>query len=80
MRFELGDKTAVVYLSRRNLKALTAKLDGYPEDSAMTIHYTSKNGEVLTVTAEEDAVHYANPERDVLYGGEMHPATEARIK
>ncbi len=68
-----------VALSRRNLKILLAKLDGSPPNSACTIYYEGRDGKVLWVTAEEDDVHYANPERDLPRGGTMHPATEDAI-
>ena len=63
-----------VTLSRRNLLTLLAKLDGYPTNSACTIFRECEGGETLHVTAEEDAVHYAEREP-----GEMHPVTETQI-
>lgn len=64
-----------VVLSRRNLEALIAKLDGYPADSAFTI--TKWEGAtLLVVSAEENDVHYQRPEGPA---GVMHPATEGRL-
>lgn len=79
MRLDSKDRIVRVALSRRNLKTLLAKLDGNPPESACTIYYSTKDGKVLWVTAEEDAEHYANPERDLPHGGAMHPATEEAI-
>lgn len=59
-----------IYLSRRNLLALLAKLDGYPEGGKLTI---VKDG--LMVTAEEDDVHYRE-----RVPGVMHPETEKRMR
>jgi len=59
-----------VWLSRRNLLALLAKLDGYPQESSCTL---VKDG--LAVTAEEDKDHYNG-----VKGGKMHPETEKKIK
>ena len=58
-----------VELTRRNLNALLAKLDGNPPNSACTILAPEGN---FFVKAVEDAEHYS--ERTA---GEMHPATEA---
>jgi hypothetical protein len=71
-----------VRLSRRNLLALLAKLDGQPSNSACTIGspdiYTP-----TTVIAEEDDVHYNDPARVAALGsnrpGRMHPDTETAI-
>ena len=67
-----------VALSRRNLKALLAKLDGHPPGSAKTLSYPMANGDVLWVTAEEDDAHYSHPEREAPAGA-MHPETETRL-
>lgn len=70
-----------VVLSRRNLLALLAKLDGSPPCSACTIEAPSMYG-FYAVTVEEDEPHYNHPERVAAIGskpGEMHPDTEARI-
>ena len=73
-----GDLDSVhVYLSERNLKALLAKVQGHPPDSACTIEYVTREGLTLIVTAEPDDVHYGNPERVLSVAGPMHPATEA---
>lgn len=63
-----------VYLSRRNLVTLLAKLDGHPKNSACTIVRTLDNGTELVVTAEENAVHYGDRKP-----GSMHPDTEEAI-
>lgn len=81
MRLEVHGGDVRVALSRRNLRALLAKLDGNPPDSACTITYETRDGATLTVTAEEDAVHYANPERDQPgVFGQMHPDTEDKLR
>lgn len=80
MRLELQGGTVRVALSRRNLRTLLAKLDGEPADSACTIVYDTRDGATLYVTAEEDAVHYANPERDQPTPGVMHPDTEEQLR
>lgn len=58
-----------VTLSRRNLRALLAKLDGYPDNSLLAI---IKDG--VLVVAEEDAEHYGS-----AVPGVMHPDTEAHL-
>ncbi len=63
-----------VTLSRRNLRALLAKLDGAPDSSERAIALREENGSFLVVRAEEDAAHYAGREP-----GPMHPDTEAAI-
>lgn len=59
MRLDIRGRVVHVTLSRRNLKALIAKLDGHPANSARTIA-TIANALKLIVTAEEDGIHYAN--------------------
>lgn len=58
-------------LTRRNLNALLAKLDGNPPNSACTI-VAPEGG--FYVKAVEDAEHYAN-----RAPGVMHPDTEQKI-
>lgn len=60
-------------LSRRNLLALLAKLDGYPPNSYCEIG-GGEDAPGFRVTAEEDSVHYANRPP-----GAMHSDTEARV-
>jgi hypothetical protein len=72
--------TVKVTLSERNLKALLAKLAGSPPSSACTLTYDTRDGVVLIVMAEPDALHYANPERDSPVPGTMHPDTEDLIR
>lgn len=60
-------------LSRRNLLALLAKLDGYPKESALTI-LGGDDAPGFLVSAEEDDVHYASRR-----AGVMHPDTEEVI-
>lgn len=74
MRCESSGNVVRVVLSRRNLQALLAKLDGSPEDSARTIYKDTDIG-VVFVTAEEDVEHYRG-----VRPGVMHPDTESRIK
>ena len=63
-------------LSRRNLKTLLAKLDGFPENSALTI-VGGDSAPGVVVRAEEDDIHYGSRG----YGpGPMHSDTEAAIK
>jgi len=75
-----GEWVTHVYLSRRNLLTLLAKLDGHPPGSSRTIE-----GPILypatTVTADEDEAHYAHESRGKAVGtpGPMHPRTERRI-
>lgn len=72
-----GESIVIVTLSRRNLKALLAKLGGHPVDSALTI--TNYDGHLI-VKAEEDDAHYG--QRMAEGGppaGVMHPDTEAGI-
>ena len=57
-----------IVLSRRNLEALLAKLDGHPPHSVCTLV-----GDRCTVTAEENDVHY----KDRPEPGPMHEETEA---
>jgi hypothetical protein len=61
-------------VSRRNLLSLLAKLDGSPSHSACTIMYGG-----FRLTAEENDVHYAHPERDLPHPGAMHPDTERAL-
>lgn len=77
---EHTDKTIRIALSRRNLTVLLAKLDGHPVEGARTIFYVISDGTTLFVTAEENAPHYANPERDWPLPGVMHPDSEEAIK
>lgn len=71
--FELDGITQVeVTLSRRNLRALIAKLDD--SDSKRTIARDEDNGVHLIVRAEPDDVHYV--ERPA---GIMAPWTEAQM-
>lgn len=70
-----------IYLSRRNLLALLAKLDGHPPDSRCTIGSPSTT-EYFLITAEEDDVHYEHASRETTRGmaGPMHPDTEEHIR
>jgi hypothetical protein len=93
VRAEVGEKDIVVVLSRRNLLALLAKLDGQPADSACTVFrqlaktqepelrslfHAGEHG-LLWVKAEEDDVHYVHPEREGAPPGRMHPDTEGAL-
>lgn len=77
MRVTLSPRGVHVYLSRRNLLSLLAKLDGAPWGSNCTIFSDDDtDGLRLMVTAEEDDVHYRNRP----FGpGIMHPDTEERL-
>lgn len=59
-----------VELTRRNLNALLAKLDGHPPDSACTIE---KDG--VFVKAVHDFAHYGGG----VAPGAMHPDTERAL-
>ena len=65
-----GNPGIVVAVSRRNLLALVAKLDGFPKGSECAIH-----GDGVLLSAEENDVHYGEREP-----GLMHPDTEEHIK
>ena len=74
MRFDTklySDEPCELVLSRRNLLALLAKLDGHPPDSNCAIL-----GQGILVRAEEDDVHYA----DRPFAGRMIPETEAQLQ
>ena len=75
MKLEIIGSVTYVTLSRRNLKTLLAKLDGFPPDSVCTIS-KDEGDHYLYVIAEEDDVHYNRPEGGP---GPMHPDTEARL-
>jgi hypothetical protein len=66
-----------VFLSRRNLESLLAKLDGSPGGSFRTIEGPSMY-ERFAVSGEEDEEHYAHPSRQEMIGiaGRMHGDTE----
>jgi len=82
MRIERDDSgnAVAVMLSRRNLLALLAKLDGFPVESRATLLAPTMYGR-FSVSAEEDDTHYAHQSRGVHRNeaGALHPATEARI-
>lgn len=67
-----------LYVSRRNLLTLLAKLDGAPRDSRCTIGAPA-NYPPLFITAEEDDVHYAHESRLDSRPGMMHPDTELAL-
>ena len=77
MRMTRYHTTTVVILSRRNLKALLAKLDGHPTDSHCEIYKDFASGR-LYVRADEDGPHYSHTESHTP--GLMHPETEEAIK
>jgi len=75
MRVDSIKGTSVyVTLSRRNLMALLAKLDGYPVSSECEIARHQDNFGWFSVKAEEDDVHYNG-----RVAGPMHPDTESRM-
>lgn len=76
MNLEIDSYLIKVTLSRRNLLALLAKLDGQPYESMCTIYTETPYGK-LSVKAQEDAIHYKDRP---LPPGEMHPDTETQIK
>ena len=75
-----GEWVAHVYLSRRNLMSLLAKLDGYPAGSAATLIGPDMYPPTF-VSVEEDSVHYTHASRGDAVGvaGRMHPETEAVV-
>ncbi len=81
MRIERDGYGVHVFLSRRNVETLLAKLDGYPPDSACTIVGPALYDEAFAVTAEEDCPHYDHESRGEVRGeaGTMHPDTEIEI-
>lgn len=68
------DEDGAIVLSRSNLLALIAKLDGYPLDSACTL-VGGSSAPGVKLKAEEDEVHYKDRNR-----GSYHISTELRIK
>lgn len=66
---KIDENTKTVELTRRNLAALIAKLNGSPPNSSCTL---VKDGWV--VRAVEDTEHYAD-----RAPGELHPDTVARM-
>lgn len=59
MELRRADSEVVeVVLSRRNLRALLAKLDGHPAGSSCTLVREMGDGRLLVLSAEEDGVHY----------------------
>jgi hypothetical protein len=72
MRLAVSESVITVELTRRNLKSLLAKLDGFPADSACTIYL--EGAPTLIVTAVEDEVHYSDRP-----AGPMIDATEERL-
>lgn len=81
MRLEIEDDGTVhVFVSERNVRALLAKLEGYPVPSLCTIYYPPQNGlPKFAFTAEKNDKHYAHPSRYGQGPGEMHPDTEMRM-
>ena len=80
MRLELSDGLVVIALSRRNLLALIAKLDGHPAGSAKTLTYETGDGVRLVIRAEEDNEHYLNQERDSPLPGRLNADTDGAIR
>jgi hypothetical protein len=80
MRLDRVDGRVVqVTLSRRNLLALLAKVDGCPAVSSKAIIFPGTASEpTLVVLAESDETHYGGSRS--CGPGPMHPATEARIR
>jgi hypothetical protein len=77
MRLDRVDGSVVqVTLSRRNLLALLAKVDGHPAVSSKAIIFPGTDNEpTLVVLAASDETHYGRRSC-----GPMHPATEAWIR
>ncbi len=73
-----GEWVTEVVLSRRNLLALLAKLDGHPPESKCTLGSPSMYVPVL-VRAEEDDLHYAHESREGVPPGRLHEETAAHM-
>ena len=68
-------KILTVKLSERNLRTLLLKRAGHPPNSACALQRFTEDDILLTVTVEDDEVHYeGRPE-----AGEMHPETEREL-
>lgn len=78
MRTEIVDGVTVVTLSRRNLRALLAKLDEAPDGSMRTL-YGPSFYPLTAVRAEEDDEHYRHASRDGAGPGPLHPDTERKM-
>ncbi len=78
MRTTVHDGVTTVVVSRRNLWALLAKLDGNPPNSACTLVGPSRYPTTV-LQAEEDDVHYAHPSREGEPAGRMQDQTEAQL-
>lgn len=78
MRVELHDGHLHVYVSRRNILALLAKLDGNPPDSNCTIVAGPVYPETF-ITAEEDEKHYSHESRQGHGPGLLDPSTEVEV-
>ena len=80
MRLEIPSPTTgtgvEIVLSRRNLKALLAKLDGNPPDSKCAI-LGGVDAPGIVVKAEEDDVHYGSRG---FPPGQMVDETEAALE
>lgn len=74
MRREKSLGFDVIVLSRRNLLALLAKLDGHPPYAVCQLVGGNEARGVM-VRAEEDDVHYADRP-----AGRMHPETERAMR
>lgn len=66
-------KSITIELTRRNLLALLAKLDGHPPDSGCELRKTFYGAQVAVRAVENDA-HYADHDP-----GALHPATERSL-
>jgi hypothetical protein len=77
MKFDVDSlhKIAEVKLSRRNLLALLAKLDGHPAGSGKTIAREAENGWRINIVAEENPEHYGDRP-----AGAMEAETERYIR
>lgn len=76
MRLDRGEGPITLVLSRSNLRALLAKLDGHPADTQRMIAGSIVDAPGVLVVAEEDEDHYGSMGRR---RGVMHPDTEAAM-
>lgn len=70
-------KYVEIVLSERNIRALLAKLSGFPLDSACMICIEDSEGVTLCVKAESNDTHYGTRPWPP---GTMHPETESFLE
>lgn len=78
MKTVIKDEVIYVTVSRRNLLALLAKLDGHPHESFCTIIGPTMYPPTV-LTAEENEQHYSDLDRLGVPQDPMHPETETLV-